>query len=99
MKPLPVMPPSSLPSAIWMLFRPLFPTTTGGGGDSSLNTGLRRGELAGLRWAQVDLEARPLTVGKSKTEAGAGRKVPLNERAFAAPRHGLDSSPFVGPST
>ncbi len=50
----------------------------------ALNTGLRRGELAGLRWAQVDLEARRLTVGKSKTEAGAGRRVPLNERAFAA---------------
>lgn len=50
----------------------------------ALNTGLRRGELASLRWAQVDLEARRLRVGKSKTEAGAGRKVPLNERAFAA---------------
>jgi integrase len=44
----------------------------------ALNTGLRRGELAGLRWAQVDLEARRITVGKSKTKAGAGRKVPLN---------------------
>jgi len=50
----------------------------------ALNTGLRRGELAGLRWKQVDLEARRLTVGRSKTKAGGGRKVPLNERAFSA---------------
>jgi integrase len=50
----------------------------------ALNTGLRRGELASLRWAQVDLEARRITVGKSKTRAGSGRKVPLNERAFSA---------------
>ncbi len=55
----------------------------------ALNTGLRRGELAGLRWAQVDLEARRLTVGKSKTEAGAGRRVPLNERAFFDPEQSI----------
>ncbi len=50
----------------------------------ALNTGLRRGELASLRWDQVDLEGRRLTVGKSKTKAGSGRKVPLNDRAFSA---------------
>jgi integrase len=49
-----------------------------------LNTGLRYGELVGLRWMQVDLVRRRLTVGESKTEAGAGRTVPLNDRAFAA---------------
>lgn len=49
----------------------------------ALNTGLRRDELASLRWEQVDLAARRLTVGKSKTKAGSGRKVPLNVRAFA----------------
>ena len=50
----------------------------------ALNTGLRYGELVSLRWRQVDLDARTLTVGDSKTEAGAGRRVPLNDRAFAA---------------
>jgi integrase len=50
----------------------------------ALNTGLRRGELAGLGWGQIDLETRRVTVGKSKTRAGSGRKVPLNERAFSA---------------
>lgn len=50
----------------------------------ALNTGLRFGELVGLRWSQVDLIRRRLTVGNSKTEAGAGRAVPLNQRALAA---------------
>jgi integrase len=50
----------------------------------ALNTGLRRGELASIRWNQVDLESRRITVGRSKTEAGAGRKVPLNDASLAA---------------
>jgi integrase len=49
----------------------------------ALNTGLRYGELAGLRWRQVDLEGRKLTVGDSKTRAGEGRVVPLNDRAYS----------------
>ena len=49
-----------------------------------LNTGLRDKELREIRWQQVDLIKRTLTVGKSKTEAGTGRAVPLNEIAFAA---------------
>jgi integrase len=50
----------------------------------ALHTGLRRSELLGLTWAQVDLEKKTLTVGDSKTEAGAGRVVPLNARATTA---------------
>jgi len=50
----------------------------------SLNTGLRRGELLSLRWAQVDLAGRWLKVGASKTFAGRGRLVPLNGAAAAA---------------
>jgi integrase len=49
-----------------------------------LNTGLRDKELREIRWAQIDLIKKTLTVGKSKTEAGTGRAVPLNEIAFAA---------------
>lgn len=52
----------------------------------ALNTGLRLSELTGLRWRQVDFQARGLVVGKSKTEAGRGRPVPLNDRALAALR-------------
>lgn len=72
--------------------RSLFPALV-----MALNTGLRRGELAGLRWSNVDLEARRLTVGKSKTKAGVGRKVPLNERAFAALSAWARQFPFRRP--
>jgi integrase len=63
----------------------------------ALNTGLRRGELASLRWDQVDLEGRRLTVGKSKTKAGSGRKVPLNDRAFSALSAWAKQFPFRRP--
>jgi integrase len=55
------------------------------------HTGLRRGELCGLTWADVDLSAGRLTVrqtrvsvgytvheGKAKSDAGQGRTVPLD---------------------
>src|SRR5712692_9661770 len=35
-----------------------------------LNTGLRDKELREIRWDQIDLMKKALTVGKSKTEAG-----------------------------
>ncbi len=44
----------------------------------ALATGMRRGEILGLTWGQVDLEARVLTVGTAKTKAGTGRRVPIN---------------------
>src|ERR1039458_3851937 len=50
-----------------------------------LNTGLRDKELRQIRWEQIDLvHKKALTVGKSKTEAGTGRVIPLNETAIAA---------------
>ena len=50
-----------------------------------LHTGLRDKELRELRWEQVDLvDKKTLTVGLSKTEAGTGRPIPLNETALAA---------------
>jgi integrase len=48
----------------------------------ALNTGMRYSDLRLLQWQQVDLVGRMVTVGASKTEAGTGRRVPLNERAF-----------------
>ena len=47
----------------------------------SLHTGLRNGELRLLRWRQVDLLERTVTVGKSKTAGGEGRIVPLSQTA------------------
>src|SRR5580704_10260494 len=50
-----------------------------------LNTGLRDKELREIRWQQIDLvQKKALTVGKSKTEAGTGRVIPLNATALTA---------------
>ena len=49
----------------------------------ALNTCMRYSELRLLRWKQVDLNACTVTVGQSKTEAGTGRLLPLNDRAVA----------------
>src|ERR1700680_4154808 len=45
----------------------------------SLLTGLRAGELSGLIWNRVDFARRIVTVGDSKTEAGRGRQIPMND--------------------
>jgi integrase len=39
---------------------------------------VRYSEIRLLRWNQIDLPSRMVTVGKSKTDAGTGRVVPLN---------------------
>ena len=41
-------------------------------------TGFRSGEALGLRWQQVDLFDRTITVGRAKTSSGTGRIVPIN---------------------
>lgn len=51
----------------------------------AINTGLRAGEIRGLRWQQVDFLGHTLTVGKSKTAAGTG------------PPHSPESSRSGGP--
>jgi integrase len=45
---------------------------------------MRDAEIRNLTWAQVDFEKRFLTVGRSKTEAGEGRTIPLNSVLLAA---------------
>jgi len=50
----------------------------------ALNTAMRKDEIRLLRWEQIDLEKRTLTVGHSKTEAGTGRLITLNLPAFEA---------------
>jgi integrase len=50
-----------------------------------LNCGLRDKELRELRWRQIDLvDKKQLTVGKSKTDAGTGRVIPLNDTVMIA---------------
>jgi len=50
----------------------------------ALNTALRKNEIRLLRWGQIDFFKRTLTVGRSKTEGGTGREIPLNPPTYAA---------------
>jgi integrase len=47
-----------------------------------LNTGMRVSELRNMRWRQVDMIERTVTVSNSKTAGGRGRMIPLNQEAF-----------------
>jgi len=44
----------------------------------ALNAGMRDAEIKTLTWGQLDFAKKFLAVGKSKTEAGEGRTIPLN---------------------
>ena len=50
----------------------------------ALNTALRKNEIRTLRWSQIDLFERTLTVGHTKTEGSSGRVMPLNSVAYTA---------------
>jgi integrase len=50
----------------------------------ALNAGMRDSEIRNLTWTHVDFEKQFLTVGRSKTEAGEGRTIPLNSILFPA---------------
>ena len=72
----------------------------------ALNTTMRGCELKSLRWRDVDLMGKLLTIHKSKTDAGE-RVIPLNWTAFAAILElrerakgfgGLESGHFVFPA-
>ncbi|MEQ8966865.1 MAG: site-specific integrase [Azospirillaceae bacterium] len=47
--------------------------------DLAIETGMRRGEILGLRWQDIDLEGRTARLGKTKN--GHARSVPLTDRA------------------
>jgi integrase len=50
-------------------------------------TGMRSDEARLLRWSQVDFEAGQITVGRSKTEAGKGRAIPMSAALRFALEH------------
>lgn len=49
----------------------------------ALTTCMRHQEIRTLRWTQIDFSKRLLTVGQSKTDAGTGRHLPLNQTCAA----------------
>jgi integrase len=48
-----------------------------------LLTGQRRGEVAGMRWADIDFDARTWTLSSDQTKAGRVHVVPLSAAAMA----------------
>ncbi|MGO4885147.1 MAG: tyrosine-type recombinase/integrase [Bryobacteraceae bacterium] len=64
----------------------------------ALNTCMRYSEIRLLRWHQFDFAARSVTVGKSKTEFGTGRFIPLNSRAWAVLEFWASNFPNRQPS-
>jgi integrase len=50
----------------------------------ALHAGLRDKEIRTLQWNRVCLERRVITVGESKTAAGTGRTIPMNDDLYAA---------------
>ena len=48
-----------------------------------MHTGLRKGELLGLTWEQVDFARGVVALGR-RTKSGKGRDVPINSTVYAA---------------
>ncbi len=49
----------------------------------ALITGQRRSEVAGMRWQDIDLEAKTWTLAAADTKAGRGHVVPLSDLAVS----------------
>ena len=47
----------------------------------ALNSGLRRGELLGLKWGDVNLGSKLITVTAATAKSGQTRRIPLNREA------------------
>jgi len=60
----------------------------------ALHTGMRRGEMANLRWQDVDFYTRTLVVRESKS--GEGRRVPMNRVVVATLRMFRKERPAFG---
>jgi integrase len=48
--------------------------------------GPRRGEVAGLRWADVDLDAGTVTIARNRVQAGAGNVVENEPKTLSSCR-------------
>jgi integrase len=50
----------------------------------ALNGGMRDSEIKRLTWSQIDWNKKMLTAGRSQTDAGSGRTIPLNGTLLVA---------------
>jgi integrase len=48
----------------------------------ALSTGMRFSEIRTMKWSRIDLDKRMLRVGQSKTAAGTGRGLPMNDSLY-----------------
>lgn len=67
----------------------------------ALNTGLRRGELFGMLWNDINLNARTISIRGAKAKSGHTRHIPLNNEAHKVLKDWADintGSHFVFPS-
>lgn len=63
----------------------------------SLHTGVRSVELRSLQWQNVDLIERTIRVGRSKTQGGEGRVIPLSDAAYGVVREWRTQFPGAKP--
>jgi len=64
----------------------------------ALHTGMRRGELFGLTWHDVDFRANCLHLDSERTKSGRGRKIPMNTSSPAILEGIRASSPVPRPA-
>jgi integrase len=61
----------------------------------SLNTGLRFGELAALRWVDVDFKHRMVTVRADDAKTGQSRHIPANDEAHDVLKRWHEQNPHT----
>ncbi len=86
--------------AVWSAFETMaYPF--GKLGQLLLLTGQRRGEIAGLRWADLDLKTGVLHLDGTATKTGTEHEVPLSHAVLEILRDlpRIDDSPLVFPAT
>jgi integrase len=59
----------------------------------SMNTGMRRGELLALRWANVDMKGKQITIEGSTAKSQQTRHIPLNDEALDVLKHWKKQAP------
>lgn len=62
---------------------------------AALDTGMRRGEITGQRWEDIDFSRKLLSVTRSKTPEGEARELPLTKRLYELLLSGRKDSGIV----